>query len=180
MTGGPPGEGGPFVWALPAGPEAAFLRRRAYSTLGEIETSAGNFAAAERLLAPALVENPGDEYLLYMYSEALYNLGRHDEAKAALVEILQRPPSHECFFVGGPSDIRQRLARLALGEVLRVERALREAESILRGVADDFPTDATAWYFLGRVHIDARQWKELDAVAALAVVASSTGCRGVL
>lgn len=143
-----------------------FLRRRAFATLGEMETTEGNFAAAAALLALALVENPGDEYLLYMYSEALYNLGRHDEAKAALVEILQQMPTHERFFVGGPSDIRQRLARLALGEVLRVDRALCESESILLGVVDDFPADPTAWYFLGRVYIDGREWNKLARVLA--------------
>ncbi len=142
------------------------LLRRAYTTLGELENAEGNFAVSAQLLERALHRFPSDEYLLYMQSEALYNLGCHAEVKAKLIKILWQQPQKDCFRIGTPGDVRQRLARLALGEVLRVEGALAEAEEVVRDVVNDFPADASTWFFLGRVYIDWRQWKKLDDVMA--------------
>jgi glycosyltransferase involved in cell wall biosynthesis len=145
---------------------SSYLRRRAFTTLGELENAEGNYAAADMLLARAGNEFPDDAYLLYMHSEALYNLDRLPEAKAALVRILDQPRGEPQMQIGVPCDIRPRLARLALGEVLRVELALCQAEEILRGVTDDYPLDPTAWFFLGRVYVDWRRWERLEEVVA--------------
>jgi glycosyltransferase involved in cell wall biosynthesis len=150
---------------LAQAPRCPLLLRRAYTTLGELETVEGNFTAAATLMESALENFPGDDYLLYMHSEALYNLGCYARAAAALKAILQQPPAQHRFEVGVPADLRARLAPLALGEVLRAQAALREAEEVLRGVAARFPADASAWFFLGRVYIDWGQWDRLDEAA---------------
>jgi glycosyltransferase involved in cell wall biosynthesis len=142
------------------------LLRRAYTALAELENTEGNFRASSQVLERALQRFPNDEYLLYMQSEALYNLGYYALAKAKLIKILWQQPEKNTFQVGAPGDIRQRLARLALGEVLRVEPALAEAEEVLRGVVNDFPADASAWFFLGRVYVDWRAWTKVNEVVS--------------
>jgi glycosyltransferase involved in cell wall biosynthesis len=140
-----------------------FLRRRSFTTLGELETALGNFEMAHQILDRASEEFPDDDYLLYLHSEALYNLAMPARAKAALLSILDRPPAN-ALVIGAPSDLRERLVPLALGEVHRSELQLCQAERVLRGVTEKFPHDASAWWFLGRVYIDWRDWNRLTAV----------------
>jgi tetratricopeptide (TPR) repeat protein len=145
-------------------PHVPLLARRAYATLAELDLTEGNFHAAVALLRAAHLEFPGDEYLLYMYSEALYNLGQYPEAKTALLNLLQQPRSDAYCQVGAPRDIRSRLAPLALGELLRVTGELREAEIVLRGVANARPADHAAWFLLGRLYIDWRDSPKLQEI----------------
>jgi glycosyltransferase involved in cell wall biosynthesis len=142
------------------------LLRRAFTTLGEVEMTEANFTVAAGLLGQALRLFPDDEYLLYMHSEALFNLGDYRQAQAALLEIVNGRPQAQGFRIGTPADLRQRLAPLALGEVLRSQLALREAKEILFQVARDFPHDPSAWYLLGRVYTDWRDWASVDEMKA--------------
>jgi glycosyltransferase involved in cell wall biosynthesis len=140
--------------------------RRAFTVLGEVEMTEGNFAAAAGLLAQSRQVFPDDEYLLYMHSEALFNLGDYQEAQAALLRLVKGGPSKDPFRIGVPADLRQRLAPLALGEVLRSRLALRDAEAVLCQVARDFPHDPSAWYLLGRVYTDWRDWGNVERMTA--------------
>ncbi|HEY2412468.1 MAG TPA: glycosyltransferase [Pirellulaceae bacterium] len=151
-------------FVLACKPRVPLLARRAYTTLAELDLTEGNFSEAAALLKAALQEFSEDEYLRYMYSEALYNLGQYSEARTALLSVLHQPRQDACFLVGAPRDIRGRLASLALGELLRVTGELREAEVILRGAANARPTDHAAWFLLGRLYIDWRDSLKLQEI----------------
>jgi tetratricopeptide (TPR) repeat protein len=153
-----------LYFVLGCQPRVPLLARRAYATLAELDLTEGNFHAAAALLRAAHQEFPDDEYLLYMYSEALYNLGQYPAAKTALLTVLQHPRPDSYCQVGAPRDIRGRLAPLALGELLRVTGELREAEITLRGVANARPTDHAAWFLLGRLYIDWRDSRKLQEI----------------
>jgi tetratricopeptide (TPR) repeat protein len=149
--------------------QSSFLLLRVLTTLGELETHAGNFSEVVSLMARGLSLFPGNDYLAYMQAEAYYNLGRYDLAKRLLAGIIHEPPQPRGLSVGTPSDIKSRLAPLGLGEVLRSERAFASAETIFREVAEAFPNDASAWYFLGRVYVDmANRWGLNEVVSRLA------------
>ena len=142
--------------------QSSFLLLRVLTTLGELETHAGNYLEVTKLMARGLSLFPGDEYLAYMHAEAFYNLGRYDLAKRLLAGIIDGPPQPRGLHVGTPADIKRRLAPLGLGEVLRSERAFGHAETIFREVAEAFHSDASAWYFLGRVYVDVDNRRGLD------------------
>jgi tetratricopeptide (TPR) repeat protein len=146
--------------------QSSFLLLRVFTTLGELETHAGNFHEVASLMSRGLSLFPGDDYLAYMQAEAYYNLGRYDLAKRLLAGIINGPPQPRGLHVGTPADVKRRLAPLGLGEVLRSERAHAQAEAIFRGVAEAFPSDASAWYFLGRVYVDLGNPLGLDQVVS--------------
>jgi len=146
--------------------QSSFLLLRVFTTLGELETHAGNFRELASLMARGLSVFPGDEYLAYMQAEAFYNLGRYDLSKRLLAGIINGLPQARRLHVGTPADVKRRLAPLGLGEVLRSERAFGHAETIFREVAEAFRTDASAWYFLGRVYVDLGNRLGLDEVVS--------------
>jgi tetratricopeptide (TPR) repeat protein len=144
--------------------QSSFLLLRVFTTLGELESQDGSYLEVVNLMTRGLAIFPGNEYLAYMQAEAYYNLGRYDLAKQLLSEIINGPAQPQGFHVGIPADIKRRLAPLGLGEVLRSERAMSQAEAIFREVAEEFPSDSSAWYFLGRVYVDVNNRCGLDHV----------------
>jgi tetratricopeptide (TPR) repeat protein len=137
---------------------------RVLIALSELAAQEGDFRQVLEVTTRGLVLLPHDDYLAYLQGEALYQLGEYAAARMALTHLLNSPPPPRVFQVGSPSNIRERLAPLGLGEVLRVERRLDEAEAMLRQVAERFPSDPAVWQFLGRVYIDGRQRQKLDEV----------------
>jgi tetratricopeptide (TPR) repeat protein len=138
---------------LQSGPESFVNTRRIFGLLVELAMHEGNFQQAVDVAAKALKQFPGDEYLSYSQSEALYHLGEYQQAANLLVQIIRS--SQQSFHAreGEPNAIKQRLAPLGLGEALRMQGALPAAEWVLRQVADAYPNDPIAWQYLGRVYV---------------------------
>jgi glycosyltransferase involved in cell wall biosynthesis len=129
--------------------------RRAFTTHAEVELQAGRLQSAVDATARGLIFFPADEHLAYLQAEALFQLGEVEAARLVLVGIITQAPAAPQLAFGSPRDIRRRLAPLGLGEVLRVQGALQQAEAVLRAITRDFPDDPAAWQYLARVYINA-------------------------
>jgi len=137
--------------------------RRVYGVLAELSLRDGKPQDALEVLGRGLFLFPGDNSLLFLRAEALYEVDRFDSARATLNEIVTGPRMRHQ--QGGvPSEIQRKLAPRKLGDVLRVQGAYAEAETTLEAVVAEFPSDTHSWYSIGRVHIDANQRQKLDAV----------------
>jgi len=92
-----------------------------------------------------LVANPGAPQVVEMRARCLKNLGRHDEAVAALKALPQRTPS----------------MKLLMAECLaQTKDGGREAEQIVNEVAADDPNGVDARITRARVYIAARKFEE--------------------
>jgi tetratricopeptide (TPR) repeat protein len=137
--------------------------RRVYAALAEISLQEGAFPAAVGTLHEALQVFPGDAYLMYLLSEALYELDHYAAAEALLVAVAGAPEMAR-YHAGSPHELKRKLAPRSLGEVLRIQRRLDDAAAVLRRVVETFPDDTLSWHALGRVAIDRGSRAELDLV----------------
>jgi tetratricopeptide (TPR) repeat protein len=104
-----------------------------------------------------LVANPGAPQVVEMRARCLKNLGRHDEAVAALKALPQRTPS----------------MKLLLAECLaQTKDGGREAEQIVNEVAADDPNGVDARITRARVYIAARKFEEAATELKYAVAQS--------
>jgi glycosyltransferase involved in cell wall biosynthesis len=137
--------------------------RQVYAALASISLREGNVRAALQTLHRAEAIFPTDEYLLYLKADCLYELDEYAAAKDTLIQILTS--SELLHYHGGvPGEIKQKLAPRKLADVLRLEGQYVAAETLLRSVADCFPSDTISWHALGRVYLDTRQRVSLLSV----------------
>jgi len=157
-----------FQRLLQSGPPSFVNTRRIAGLLIELAIHEGNFRQAVDVAAQGLTLFPGDEYLMYCQSEALYHLGEYQAAANLLTQIITNSQQSLYAREGEPNGIKQRLAPLGLGEALRMQGALPAAEFILRQVAEAYPNDPISWQYLGRVYValDNRQ-KFVEAIERL-------------
>src|SRR5262249_9021069 len=94
---------------------------RLFAALVELAMQEGQVQEAVNITARGLMLFADDQYLAFLQSEALYQLGEYEAARLVLVRIMQgaEPPQH--LRVGAPNAIRRKLAPLGLGEVLRMQ-----------------------------------------------------------
>jgi glycosyltransferase involved in cell wall biosynthesis len=151
-----------FNRLLQIGPAAYLDSQRVLTSLADLAAQEGDFGQVVAITSRGRSLYRHDDYFAYLQAEALYQLGRYPAARAILAELCQRRPTAFSFRVGSPANIRERLAPLGLGEILRVEGRLREAEGVLRTVTDAFPHDPAAWQFLARVYVDLGDGQQFD------------------
>lgn len=128
--------------------------RSVLTALCEVESEAGNYGDVVALTTRGLVLFPTDGYLSYLQGQALFQLGEYAAAQSVLTAIAEERSPAVAQHVATPADLRQRLAPLALGEVLRVQGALHQAKEVMQHVTSLYPDDPAAWYFLGSVCVD--------------------------
>jgi glycosyltransferase involved in cell wall biosynthesis len=145
-------------------PRCCLHTRRMFTALVELAIQEGKFQEAVDASARGLVFFPDDAYLAFMQAEALYQLGEYDAAQPVLVRIIREPEPPRGLRVGVPNDIRRRLAPLGLSEVLRMRRALDQAEWVLGSVTQAFPHDPVVWHQLGRIYVDLGDRQKLERV----------------
>jgi tetratricopeptide (TPR) repeat protein len=153
-----------FDRLLETAPQQFLDTQRVLIAFTEFAAQEGKFQRVVDLSARGMVLFPHDDYLAYLQAEGLYQMGQFAAARVVLTQLLASPVPTNVYCAGAPNNIRQRLAPLGLGEVLRVERRLEAAEAVLQKVTEAFPSDPAAWQFLGRVYLDGRQGKKLDRV----------------
>jgi glycosyltransferase involved in cell wall biosynthesis len=153
-----------FSRFLETAPPSCVHTRRVFAALVELAIQEGKFQEAVDKTARGLVLFPGDDYLAFMQTEALYQLGEYEAARLVLLRIIERPEPPRDYCVGAPGEIRRKLAPLGLGEVLRMQRAYDRAEAVLRNVVRDFPDDPVCWNQLGRVYIEMGNGHKLQQV----------------
>ncbi len=153
-----------FGQLLETAPKEFLDQQRVLIALAEFAAQEGRFQRVVDLTARGMVLFPAEDYFSYLNAEALYQLGQFAAARLVLTQLLASPEQPRPFRAGSPDSIRQRLAPLGLGEVLRIERRFEAAEAVLRRVTEAFPLDSAAWQFLGRVCIDSHQRQKLDEV----------------
>jgi len=151
-----------FNRLLEIGPRTYLDSQRVLTSLADLAAQEGDFGQVVAVTARGRSLYPHDDYFAYLQAEALYQLGRYPAARAILTELCQHGRAPFSFRVGSPANIRERLAPLGLGEILRVEGCLREAEDVLRSVTDAFPKDPAAWQFLARVYVDLGDRQQFD------------------
>lgn len=153
-----------FDRLLETAPRDRVHTRGVFAALVELAIQEGNHQEAVDLTARGLVFFPDDEYLAFLQSEALYQLGEYGAARMVLWRLINGPEPAPHMRAGAPHEIRRRLAPLGLGEVLRMERDLDLAEGVLRNVVRLFPEDPVAWHQLGRIYVDMGNWQKLEEV----------------
>jgi len=146
-------------------PRQLIEQSRVFAWRAELAMQEGRFSEAVRIAADGRKRFPQDAHLAYVQAEALYDLGQYRAAGEVLATIPMQEPKRRLSF-GEPNDIRQRLAPLALGEVLRMQREYDAAEKVLRDVADRYPNDGVPWQFLGRVFVDTGEQDKFQSVCA--------------
>lgn len=151
-----------FEQFLAKAPRYSAEQQRVFVSLAELAMQEGNFREAVNVTARGIAVYPGDEHLPYLQSEALYELGDYPGARAVLERIMASPDSLHGFICGTPVDIKRRLAPLALGEVLRMQREYVAAVAVLSGVTEQFPEDPVPWQFLGRVYVDTGERRKFE------------------
>jgi tetratricopeptide (TPR) repeat protein len=143
-------------------PSCDYLRH-AFSTLAEMSLCEGKCHESLDIATRALTLFKHNQHFLYLQAESLYELDQYAAARSVLMQIINGPDAPQ-FRGGAPHEIKNKLAPRCLGEVLRIERHLAAAESVLQAVVHHFPDDAMSWYVLGRVYIDTADWPALDRI----------------
>jgi tetratricopeptide (TPR) repeat protein len=155
-----------FDRLLTVAPQTLVKQQRMFAWRTELAMQEGQFQEAVAFAAAGLARVADDEYLAYLQAEALYHLGEYAAAGRVLATIVAAPSQRQPMCYGEPHDIRLRLAPLALGEVLRMQRSYDAAESILRQLTERYPTDGVPWQFLGRVYVDTGEQDKFSAACA--------------
>jgi glycosyltransferase involved in cell wall biosynthesis len=137
---------------------------RVYRALAELSLTEGDFDGSLRILSHGLSKYPGHEGLLYLQASYLFQLGRYDEARIALEQVMAGTTTREHSDM--PCDIKGKLAPRKLADVFRLQKKFHLAERTLRSVIEHYPTDTHAWYALGCVYGDTSQEAPLHAVIA--------------
>jgi predicted Zn-dependent protease len=153
-----------FNGLLETAPRSFLETPHTLASLAELAAQEGNFRQLVDAAARGIALFPQDDYFPYLRAEGLYQLGDYAAARMALTTLLTSPPPPPQFRMGSPRHIRERLAPLGLGEVLRVEKRLQEAEAVLLHLTHAFPDDPVAWEYLGRVYIDGHEPRKLRQV----------------
>jgi Flp pilus assembly protein TadD len=151
-----------FEHFLATAPRYCVERQRVFVSLTELAMQDGKLREAVDVTARGLSMFPGDEHLAYLQAEALYELREYDMAATVLSRLISSPSRPRGYCHGEPVDIKRRLAPLALGEVLRMQRNYATAEAVLRRVTEDLPTDPVPWQFLGRVYVDTAERSKFE------------------
>jgi len=138
--------------------------RRVYSTLADLALREGHFDDALATLARGLAAFPGDENLLLLRAEVLYEIDRFAEARETLLELMAAADSQQ-FRGGAPDDVKNKVAPRKLADIYRIEKSYDQAIATLERVLRVYPTDTLAWYGLGRVFTDAHRRADVEAVA---------------
>jgi tetratricopeptide (TPR) repeat protein len=137
--------------------------RRVYSSIIEIALREGDIPAAIEAAGRGLAKFPEDQHLLYLLSDALYEVDQFDAAREVLMRIIlgrDQPQYHG----GTPRDIKRKLAPRSLGEIFRLQGNHPAAEATLCGLVEEFPRDAVCWHALGRLYIDMKDREKLHEV----------------
>jgi glycosyltransferase involved in cell wall biosynthesis len=137
--------------------------RRVYSSLIEIALREGDMSAAMDAAARGLAKFPEDQHLLFLLSEALYEVDQFDAARDTLMRIILGPDQPQ-YHGGVPRDIKRKLAPRSLGDIFRLQGNHPASESTLRGLVEQFPHDAVCWHALGRLYIDMKDREKLHDV----------------
>lgn len=143
-----------FERFLATAPRYRVEQHRVFVSLTELAMQEGNFREAVDITARGMLLFPGDDHLPYLQSEALYEMGDYVAARTVLERIIAGPEPIRGMAFGKPADIKQRLAPLALGEVLRMQREYFAAECVLLRLTEQLPADPVPWQFLGRLYVD--------------------------
>ena len=149
---------------LRVAPRYSAERQRVFVSLAELAMQEGRFQEAIEVTQQGLAILKDDEHLAYLQAEACYQLGNCRKAEAILTQIIHAPERERRLLNGQPCDIQQRLAPLALGEVLRMQRAYAAAEIVLRNLAERTGNDGVPWQFLGRVYVDTGEQGKFEGV----------------
>jgi tetratricopeptide (TPR) repeat protein len=125
-------------------------------------------AAARSLLAKALGEHPGDAGLLYELARADYLEDRHDDARAALGQVLATDPDD--------ADARFLLFWVALDRGLPAE--LVEAEDLILGLLRQYPQRAAYFAAYARLMLRTLHFDKAAALCqeALRLAPGDTDC----
>lgn len=143
-----------FEKFMAVAPRYCVEQHRVFVSLTQLAMQEGNFREAVEVASRGMMLFAGDEHLPYLHAEALYELGEYSAARTVLERVITSPAHFRGIVSGKPVDIKRRLAPLALGEVLRMQRNYAMAEEVLRRVAETMPNDPVPWQFLGRVYVD--------------------------
>ncbi len=164
-----------FEHFLATAPRYCVERQRVFVSMTELAMQEGKLREAVDLTARGLAMFPSDEHLAYLQSESLYELREYDVAATVLARLIAGSDRPRGYCHGEPVDIKRRLAPLALGEVLRMQRNYAAAEVVLRRVTDSLPADPVPWQFLGRVYVDTGERSKFDeTIESLAACAALT------
>jgi glycosyltransferase involved in cell wall biosynthesis len=155
-----------FDRLLETAPRYFVDQQRVFAWRAELAMQEGEFREMAAITRDGLTRIPGDEYLTYLQAEALYHLADYQAAGKVLGDLISDSERSHGFCYGEPNDIRLRLAPLAFGEVLRMQRSYNAAEKVLHSVVEKYLDDAAAWQFLGRVFVDTGEQHKLKDVYA--------------
>jgi glycosyltransferase involved in cell wall biosynthesis len=133
-----------------------------YRLLADISPHDGDLEGSLRILDLGLSKFPGHQSLLYSRALLLFQLGRFEEARAPLQQIMSSPQSHQHYVV--PGEIKQKLAPRKLADIYRMQQNYDAAEQVLQSLVQENPHDTHSWYALGSVYLDCDQDERLNAV----------------
>jgi predicted Zn-dependent protease len=137
--------------------------RRVYSSLVELALREGNIPAAIEAAGGGLAKFPDDQHLLYLLSEALYEVDQFDAARDTLMRIILGPDQPQ-YHGGTPRHLKRKLAPRSLADIFRLQGNHLAAEATLCGLVAEFPHDAVCWHALGRLYIDMKDYGKLQEV----------------